>query len=122
MMRTGRKQRGASALGVLIGVSALVAVVTLALKLGPHYIDWETMKSVFNGLPANVHTMSKADIRDMLHKRFMINNLRNFDLKDVVTIDRNKTGTTIIVQYERREPIIGNVDAVLSFREQYEYH
>lgn len=121
-MRTGRKQRGASALSILIGVSALVACVTLLLKLGPHYIDWQTMKSVFDGLPANVHTMSKDEIREALKKRFRVNSLRNFDLKEIVTIDRQKTATVLIVHYEVREPIVGNVDAVLTFGERYEYH
>ena len=120
-MRTARKQRGASALGVLIGVSALVATVTLLLKLGPHYIDWQTMKSVIDGLPKNVHTMSKNDIRESLQKRFRVNSLRDFDLKEIVTIERQKTMTVISVSYERREPIVGNVDAVLTFSERYEY-
>ena len=121
-MRTARKQRGASALGILVGVSALVACVTLVLKLGPHYIDWQTMKAVFDGLPKNVHTLSKDEIRETLQKRFRVNSLRDFDLKEIVTIDRQKTGTTLIVHYEVREPIVGNVDAVLTFGDTYEYH
>ena len=121
-MRTARKQHGASALGMLIGVSALVACVTLLLKLGPHYIDWQTMKSVFDGLPKNVHTMSKDDIRESLQKRFRVNSLRDFDLKEILTIDRQKTGTVLVVHYEVREPIVGNVDAVLTFGDRYEYH
>ena len=120
-MRTARKQRGASALGMLVGVSALVACVTLLLKLGPHYIDWQTMKSVFDGLPKNVNTMSKDEIKVALSKRFRVNSLRDFDLKEILTIDRQKTGTVLIVHYEVREPIIGNVDAVLTFGERYEY-
>ena len=30
-------------------------------------------------------------------------------------------GTTVTVAYERRENIVANVDAVLSFSEQYQY-
>lgn len=120
-MLTARKQRGASALAILIGLSALVACLTLVLKLGPHYIDWQTMKSVFDGLPRNVHTMSKDEIRDTLQKRFRVNSLRSFDLKEIVTIERQKTGTALIVHYEVREPIVGNVDAVLTFGDRYDY-
>ena len=119
---TARKQGGASALGVLFGVSALVAVFTLLLKLGPHYIDFQTMKSVFNALPANqVHTMSKSEIYTSLQKRFKVNSLRDFDIKDIVTIERQKTGTVVTVAYERRENIVANVDAVLMFSEQYQF-
>ncbi len=109
-------------LGVLVGLSALVAVLTLVLKLGPHYLDFQTMKSIFNALPASqVHTMSKTDIYDALKKRFKVNSLRDFDVKDIVSIERQKTGTVVSVAYERRENIVANVDAVLSFSEQYQF-
>ena len=121
-MRTVRKQRGASALGVLAGMIGLVAVITLLLKLGPHYIDWQTMRSVFGDLPASkVHTMSKTEIRESLQKRFRVNSLRDFDLKEILTIERQKAGTQLLVEYERRENIVANVDAVLTFSERYEY-
>ena len=42
-------------------------------------------------------------------------------MKDIVSIERQKTGTTVTVAYERRENIVANVDAVLSFSEQYQY-
>lgn len=121
-MRTVRKQRGASALGVLAGMIGLVAVITLLLKLGPHYLDWQTMRSVFSDLPAGqVHGMSKEEIRKSLQKRFRVNSLRDFDLKEVLTIQRQKGGTTLVVEYEQREPIVANVDAVLTFSERYQY-
>ena len=121
-MPSARKQAGASAIGILIGVSLLVSALTLVLKLGPHYLDWQTMKSVMESLPAaNVHTMAKKDIRESLKKRFRVNSLRDFDLEKIISIERNKAGTTISVAYERREPIVANVDAVLTFSEQYHF-
>lgn len=109
-------------LGMLAGLCGLIAVLTLVLKLGPHYIDFQTMKSVINGLPASqVHTMSKSDIYNSLKKRFKVNSLRDFDVKDVITIERQKTGTVLTVAYERRENIVANVDAVLTFSEQYQF-
>ena len=87
-------QRGLTAVGMLVGIAGLAAVVTLLLRLGPHYIDWQTMKSVFNDLPSTqVHTMSKEEIRESLKRRFRVNSLRDFDLREIVTIDRQKAGT-----------------------------
>ena len=121
-MVTVRKQGGASALGILVGVSVLVSVFTLILKLGPHYLDFRTMQSIFNGLPASqVHTMSKKDIYESLKKRFKVNSLRDFDVTEIVKIERQKTGTLVSVAYERRENIVANVDAVLTFSEQYQF-
>lgn len=121
-MRTIAKQQGLSAWGALAALGIAVAAITLVLRLGPHYIDWQTMKSVIDGLPPDkVHTMSKEEIRDTLQKRFKINSLRDFDLREIIIIERQKAGTTLLVQYERREPIVANVDAVLTFSERYEY-
>ncbi len=122
-MPSARKPRGASAIGVLIGMSVLVAVITLVLRLGPHYLDWRTMKTVFESLPVSeVHSMSKKDIREVLRKQFRVNSLRDFDMDRIITIERNKTETVISVAYERREPIAANVDAVLTFSEQFRFN
>ena len=122
MLRTLTAQRGLSAIGLLGGLALLAAALTLILRLGPHYIDWQTMKSVFNGLPATkIHSMRKEEIRETLEKRFRINSLREFDLSKILTIDRQKGETTLVVEYEKREPIVANVDVVLSFSERYQY-
>jgi len=123
-LRSGPRSRqtGASAMVMLLGLVALVSVVTLLLKLGPHYIDWQNMQSVMGGLPEKqVHSMGKSEIRDALAKRFRINNLRDFKPRDVVTIDRSKEGTLILIDYERREHLLFNIDVVLSFSEKYQY-
>ena len=58
-------QRGLSAIGLLGLLFIIVTVITLLLRLGPHYLDWQTMRSVFGDLPVGeVHTMSKDDIRE----------------------------------------------------------
>ncbi len=122
MVRMKSDQRGASAFGMLLGVAGLAAVVTLLLRLGPHYVEWQTMKSIFGDMPAaQVHSISKEEIRESLRKRFRVNSLRDFDLREILTIDRAKQGTTLTIMYERREPIVANVDVVLTFSEQYQY-
>ena len=121
-MRMKSRQLGASAIGVLLIVTAIVVVATLLLRLGPHYIDWQTMMSIVEDLPVSqVHSMSKDDIRETLGKRFRVNSLRDFDLREILTIDRANQGTTLVFAYERREGLIANVDVVLTFSEQVSY-
>jgi hypothetical protein len=116
------KQRGITAIGLLVGIVGLAATITVVLRLGPHYLDWQTMKSVMGDLPAGeVHTMSKKEIRESLRKRFRVNSLRDFDLREILVIERQKTGTALAIEYERRENIVANVDVVLTFSEQYQY-
>ena len=116
------KPRGLSTLGIIGIAGLIVAVVVLSLRLAPHYADFQTLRSVMDGLSGpEVHGMDKRKIYEVLSKRFKINNLREFTLRDVITVDRSKLDTTVAVSYEIREPIIGNVEVVLVFEETYSY-
>ncbi len=121
---TGRwsHQRGAGTLGWLVGACALVAVITLFLRLGPAYLDFRTLQAVMNGLPADeVHEMDKSSVRELLKKRFKINNIRDMEVRDIVSIERTKKSTQVTINYEVRQHILFNVDAVLTFDESYSY-
>ena len=119
---TPAKQRGMTIMGWLLVAIAIAATVTVALRLGPHYLDFRTIQAVMSGLPASeVHLMTTKDIQELLKKRFKINNIRDLDLRDAVTIDRTKEETVLIVDYERREPLIYNVDAVMVFKENFRF-
>ena len=65
--------------------------------------------------------VATARVAESLQKRFRVNSLPDFDLKEILTIDRQKTETTLAIHYERRENLLANVDVVLSFSEEYRY-
>jgi hypothetical protein len=116
------RSAGMSLIGVMLSLLAVVSIVTLSLRLGPHYIDWRTMQSVFNGLERQgVHEMSKSQIREAIAKSFRINGLRDFDQRSLVTIEEEKEYTNLLVSYERREHILMNVDIVLTFSQTFRY-
>lgn len=117
-----RRQLGLTAVGGLAVLLLIVSGVTLTLKLAPHYIDYYTLQSVLDGLPADdVRSMSRTSLHDMLKKRFKINNLRDFEISDIITLDRSRDGTVLLLKYERREHLLFNVDVVLTFEKRYEY-
>lgn len=116
------RSTGLSIIGMILSLVGLVAVITLALRLGPHYIDWRTMQSVFTGLERQpIHEMSKNQIREAIAKSFRINSLRDFDQRSLVGIEAEKEFTTLNVSYEQREHIFYNVDIVLTFKESFQY-
>ena len=117
-----KRQAGLSFLGALLVIAVIASAVTLILRLGPHYIDFYTLKSVIEGLPADrVHEMTRPDIREALEKRFKVNNLRDFKVSDVITVERLRDNTVLQLAYERREHLFLNVDVVLVFSERYQY-
>jgi len=116
------RQRGLSAMGGLLVLVLVVSGITLTLKLAPHYLDFYTIDSIIEGLPANdVRSMSRPALNDMLKKRFKINNLRDLEISDIITLERSREGTVLEVRYERREHILFNVDVVITFEKRYEY-
>lgn len=117
-----RRPRGMSLIGILAILVLVVTVVTLVLKCVPHYIDFYTMDSIVAGLPASeVRSATRTSLSDTLKKRFKINNLRDFEIRDIITLDRSREVTALEVNYERREHLFYNVDVVLTFHKRYEY-
>lgn len=117
-----RKPEGMSAVSLIAVVALVAGFVVLGLRLGPHYIDFQTLDSIMEGLPAGqIHEMDKGAIRELLTKRYKINNIRDLNLREVVSIERKKDTTNITIDYEIREPLVYNIDAVLSFNETYSY-
>ena len=117
-----RRQGGLSAMGALGMLVVIVAGITLTLKLAPHYIDFYTMQSVIEGLPPQeVRGMTRTNLNEALQKRFKINNLRDFKIRDIIDVERSRDGTVLLVKYERREHLFFNVDVVITFEKRYEY-
>lgn len=115
-------QRGLTAIGWLLGMLALVTVITLALRLGPHYINYQTILTVMDSLPADqIRGMDNREVRDMLQKRLKINNVRDLPVRDILEFDRSKESTQLNIEYEVREHMFFNVDIVLTFSESRRY-
>ena len=119
-LRTG--QTGASAISTLCILLVVVSILSLALKLGPHYIDFRTIQSVVDQLPpTEVNTMTRAAVFEALEKRFPLNSLYDFKVRDIIQYERGPEATTLTVAYEKRENLFMNIDVVIRFDKQYEY-
>jgi|GEM_PF-568286 len=117
-----RHARGMSKWGWLAAVLLLVGVMTAVLRLGPHYIDYRVVQSVLDRLPEKqVHgEMSRAKIREHFSKQFKVEGFR-VPLKEMLVIERTREETIITIDYEIREHLFYNVDAVLKFGEQRKF-
>jgi hypothetical protein len=120
---TRGRQRGISILGWLVILVGIGAVAMLSLRIVPHYIDYYTIEKIVQALPSDqVHTMSKTALREALLKRFLINNIRDLNVSEVIDIERKREITVLHVHYERREPLVYNASVVLTFDKQFEFH
>lgn len=108
-------QRGQSMWGSLFMIGMLIFAAITAMKLwGPFYDDLAVAKAIdnMNEEPA-VRGMSVNELRDSLNKRLMISGVTL--TKEEVKVVKDDKGMQMTINYERRLPMYGNVDAVVKF-------
>lgn len=116
------RQTGISVIAAVLILVVVAAFGTVIARVSPHYLDNQTAVAIINALPpGRVHEMSKSDIHKTLEKRFKINNLRSLDVRRVVQIKRQKGRTSLRLDYERREPLVGNLHVVVSFQRAFAF-
>ncbi len=115
-----RREHGLSVLGFLFALLVIGFCLTVLFRLGPLYLDNYTVAQSFAALgEENVRTLSDQGIRQKLYKHFVVNNVDSIDLKQV-EIDRTAERILVSLDYERRVPLLGNVDAVAKFHNVYD--
>ena len=113
-----KRQRGMTLIGFLFLLSAAVFVAYIGMKLVPIYINYYSVVDAMRDLAEepNASSMSEAQIRNSMARRLSVNYVRNLGPENFQIVRGN--GVNLIVDYEVREPLIGNIDAVVSFRRE----
>lgn len=115
------RQRGASALTMMIMVLFFGGLLTLVIKLGPAYLDDITIQEALESLDGTegLSEMGPAQVRTLINKRLSVNNVRGFDAKNI-SVEKNGEFVVIKVDYEVRNNLFSNVDTVVHFKHEYE--
>jgi hypothetical protein len=114
-----RQQRGFSKLGLIFMLVVLVSGLTFGLKVLPVYIDHNFVRGVAETLleSGRATSMTQAEVREEIAASMRVNNVRDFDL-DSITTSRANGASAISITYERRIPLVANMDIILSFDDQ----
>lgn len=114
-------QRGASSLVMLIMALFFGSLLLLAVKLGPIYLDDMTIRGTLEDLDGTegIARMQPSEIRTLINKRLIVNNIRNFDAKSM-TVKKDGDLAQLLVDYQVGVGIIANIDAVVRFEYNYE--
>jgi hypothetical protein len=115
------RQRGASALTMMVMVLFFGGLLTLVIKLGPAYLDDITIQEALESLDGTegLSQMGPAQVRTLINKRLSVNNVRGFDAKNI-SVDKDGDLVVINIDYEVRNNLFSNVDTVVHFKHQYE--
>jgi hypothetical protein len=116
MNKSARWQRGAGMLSVMFWLVVGVAVLTLAVRLGPSYMQFMTVRSVMNDMSKDPELQGKGrtQVLNSLSSRLDVNAVEGLP-QDAVTMEQDGVTRELVADYEVRTPVVANVDAVVSF-------
>lgn len=111
-----RRQRGMTAIGWIVVLALIGFFVMLILRLGPTYMEYFSVSNSMESLKDEPRLAGKtpSEVRKLLFRRFNINDVDNVG-RDQVSIYKDGAGIKVAVEYEVRVPLMGNVDAMVSF-------
>ncbi len=112
------RQRGISSAGVLLIAVLLGLFFTVGLKVGPLYVDHNLITVLCQDLIDNgeANSMTVTEVRDRISSTLRNNNVTDFDLNSI-RLRKENGEATITVAYEKRVPLIANLDILATFDE-----
>ncbi|MGB1747577.1 MAG: DUF4845 domain-containing protein [Pseudohongiellaceae bacterium] len=112
------RQRGISSAGVLLIAVLLGLFFTVGLKVGPLYVDHNLITVLCQDLIDNgeANSMTVTEVRDSISSTLRINNVTDFDLNSI-RLGKENGEAIITVAYEKRVPLIANLDILATFDE-----
>lgn len=114
-----KSMRGATVLGILTVALVIIFVMVIAIQLVPPYLQHYELKSIVADLvkEPNVKDMSNAQIKEILSRRFQMNNIKNVPLNALI-IEKKEGNLNLYLDYEVRVHVIGNLDAMIKFNHE----
>jgi hypothetical protein len=109
------KQGGLTVVGFIIVLSIALFVAFLGMKIAPLYMEYYAVVKAMNQMSEEKGTarMSPVKLRRNLRARLYVSYSSNVEDKHI-KVSRSD-GVRMRVAYEVREPILGNLDVIVSF-------
>jgi len=115
-MKTLSYQRGMSIPGMLLVAAMVGFFVMCTIRMAPRYLEYLSIREIVETVAREYKPDEEdlPDIRRRIDTMFNTNQIYDLQPKDVEIF--HKDGRTYIdASYESRVPIIGNIDAVMTF-------
>lgn len=119
-MNSKNSQKGLSLLGWMLALVVVAFLASVAFKIIPHYLDNNSLESVITSVETDpsLKIRTVGEFYSHLSKGLQINAI-DLDIKEAIEIKQDRNSFVVNVNYERREPMIKNIDLVLNFNQEY---
>lgn len=120
-MKSAHSQKGMSILSWLMVVAFIAFFASAVFKMLPHYLDYMSLEKIIT----SVETDPSMDIRSVgafyghVAKGMEVNTIRDLDLKDSLKVKIENNEFKAHLKYEKREPLIQNIDLVVRFDKEF---
>ncbi|MCP1626925.1 DUF4845 domain-containing protein [Pseudomonas nitroreducens] len=120
-MTYARSQKGMSLLGWLAVLAVVAFFASAAFKIFPHYMDYYAIEKAIT----SVETDKAAEVRSVpefyayVSKALTINGIRDLKLEDALDVKLENNEFRAHLKYERREPLVQNIDLVVKFDKEF---
>ncbi|MGE8294850.1 MAG: DUF4845 domain-containing protein [Pseudomonas sp.] len=120
-MTFARSQQGLSILGWLVVLAVVAFFASTGFKVLPHYLDYMSMEKIIT----SVETDKAADVRTVgefynhVSKGMQVNNIRDLNMRDALEVKVENNEFRVHLKYEKREPLIENLDLVVNFDKEF---
>lgn len=118
-MTAVRSQKGLSFVGWLLTLAIIAFALSLGLKVVPHYTDYWSVKKSIESAMADKSIASVEELFARVRKDMQVNSIREVDLDKALTVRESAEGFKGHLQYEQRDPLIGNLDIVVKFNHEF---
>jgi hypothetical protein len=120
-MKSAGSQKGLSLLGVLLLLFVVGFVASAAFKVMPHYMDNMTLKKLITAMDSdsNIGVDTVDEFYAHVNKGMQVNGIRDLDLKNALSVTEQRDQFLAHLKYENREPLIGNLDLVVKFDQEF---
>jgi len=119
--RLPARQQGLSFLGGLLALCVIAFLASTAMKLVPHYLDYNALTKVIESIGDNPDNQirSVSDVYSYVGKGMQVNDIRDLDLQKAMRVEVDGNHLQIRLDYEKREHLIRNIDLVVRFNRDF---
>ena len=130
------KQKGATLISWMIGIAVGILILSAGLKIGPHYIEYNSVKSFMNAIASEpgAKTMKKREIMARVEKYLNVNSMdslsksyydskggsRNVEKPFKIVQIKKGNKRQLTVDYKSETPWLANIAFLLDFKYQVE--
>ena len=120
-MKKWHHQKGMTAIGWLLILGLIAFFTLLTLRMVPLYLEFGKVASTLESLKEqpDIAQKTRSEIVKIVSKRFDVNDVRNVDPK-LIKVTKDRGVLKVVINYERREHLVGNIDVVATFDKQIE--